>query len=116
MLARLCVLVLAAGSVLLPQPARRTVSLIVTGGTVVTMDGTGRILSPGAIAVDGRDIAAVDTPQAIGAAFTGRESIEAAGQIVMPGLINTHTHAPMVLYRGLADDLALMEWLEQYIF
>ncbi len=39
-----------------------------------------------------------------------------AGQIVLPGLINTHTHAPMVLYRGLADDLALSEWLEKYIF
>ena len=37
-------------------------------------------------------------------------------QVVMPGLINTHTHAPMVLFRGLADDLALMDWLQKYIF
>jgi 5-methylthioadenosine/S-adenosylhomocysteine deaminase len=42
--------------------------------------------------------------------------VDLTGHIVMPGLINTHTHAPMVLYRGLADDLALMDWLEQYIF
>jgi hypothetical protein len=38
------------------------------------------------------------------------------GDIVLPGLVNTHGHAPMVLYRGLADDLALMEWLQKYIF
>jgi 5-methylthioadenosine/S-adenosylhomocysteine deaminase len=48
--------------------------------------------------------------------FRARATIDATGQVVLPGLINTHTHAPMVLYRGLADDLALMEWLQKYIF
>lgn len=91
-------------------------SLIVTNATVVTMDGAARVLAPGAVAVDGRDIVAVDTPPAIAARFTAADTIDGAGQIVMPGLINTHTHAPMVLYRGLADDLALMDWLQQYIF
>ena len=95
---------------------RRTVSLIVSGGTVVTMDPAGRVLSPGALAIDGRDIVGVDTPEAIAARFSARETVDATGQVVLPGLINTHTHAPMVLYRGLADDLALMEWLEKYIF
>src|SRR4051812_16104675 len=117
MLRRLCALLLAAGSVVAAQPpARRTVALIVTGGTVVTMDRAGRVLAPGAVAIDGRDIVAIDTPAAIAAAFIGRESVDAAGQVVMPGLINTHTHAPMVLFRGLADDLALMDWLQKYIF
>jgi 5-methylthioadenosine/S-adenosylhomocysteine deaminase len=98
------------------QNAPREVDLIVTGGTVVTVDAAGRVIENGAVAIDGADIAAVDTAAAIGKQFRGRETINASGQIVMPGLINTHTHAPMVLYRGLADDLPLMEWLNNYIF
>src|SRR5437764_3138779 len=113
---RICALLVAAVAAIAAQPARRSISLIITGGTVVTMDGAGRVLSPGAVAIDGRDIVAVDTAAAVAARFTGQDSIDASAQVVMPGLINTHTHAPMVLYRGLADDLALMDWLQQYIF
>jgi 5-methylthioadenosine/S-adenosylhomocysteine deaminase len=116
MLSRVHVLVVAAAALLLPQPERRAVSLIVTGGTVVTMDTAGRVLSPGAVAIDGRDIVGIDTPDAIAARFSARDMLDAAGQVVLPGLINTHTHAPMVLYRGLSDDLALMDWLQKYIF
>ena len=99
-----------------PPPGRRNVSLIVTGGAVVTMDGSARVLRPGAVAVDGREVVAVDTAEAVAQRFNGAETIDATGHVVMPGLINTHTHAPMVLYRGLADDLALMDWLQKYIF
>jgi len=99
----------AAVAVVAQAPARRTVSLIVTNAIVVTMDGTSRVLPTGAVAVEGRDIVAVDTAEAIARGFEARETIDAGGQVVMPGLINTHTHAPMVLYRGLADDLALMD-------
>jgi 5-methylthioadenosine/S-adenosylhomocysteine deaminase len=95
---------------------QRQVSLLVTNGIVVTMDGGGRVISPGSVAIDGTDIVAVDTADAIRQQFRGRDTIDAAGQVVMPGLVNTHTHAPMVLYRGLADDLALMDWLNNYIF
>ena len=98
------------------QAERRQVSLLVTNATVVTMDAASRVIARGAVAIDGRDIVGVDTMDAIAGRFTGRETIDAAGRIVMPGLINTHTHAPMVLFRGLADDLALMEWLQKYIF
>jgi 5-methylthioadenosine/S-adenosylhomocysteine deaminase len=111
-------LLMLLGSVLVPatpQP-RQNVSLLVTGGVVVTMDGGGRVLTPGAVAIEGRDIVAVDRADAIAQRFAAKETIDATGQVVMPGLINTHTHAPMVLYRGLADDLALMDWLQQYIF
>ena len=103
---------LAASTTTLPQQ----VDLIIRGGTVVTMDTGRRVLSNGAVAIRGNSIVAVGASAEIGAAYTGSDTLEAAGQIVMPGLINTHTHAPMVLYRGLADDLALMEWLQKYIF
>ena len=98
------------------QNAPREVDLVVTGGTVVTVDGAGRVIEQGAVAIEGTDIAAVDTAEAIAKQFRGRDTIDASGQIVLPGLVNTHTHAPMVLYRGLADDLPLMEWLNNYIF
>jgi 5-methylthioadenosine/S-adenosylhomocysteine deaminase len=94
----------------------RQVSIVITNGIVVTVDGSNRVVTPGAVAVDGANIVAVDTADTIRRQFRGRDTIDAGGQVVMPGLINTHTHAPMVLYRGLADDLALEEWLTKYIF
>jgi 5-methylthioadenosine/S-adenosylhomocysteine deaminase len=101
-------------AVLSAQPQQ--VDLIVYNATVVTMDGNGRVLPRGAVAIQGNNIAAVDAADVIAASYSGRETLDANGQILMPGLINTHTHAPMVLYRGLADDLALMDWLQKYIF
>ena len=72
--------------------------------------------TPGAVAIDGTTIVAVGPAADIAARFKAAEQIDAAGSIVIPGLINAHAHAPMVLYRGLADDLRLQEWLEKYIF
>ena len=94
----------------------RTVSLVVANGIVVTVDAGRRVFDRGSVAIDGRDIVAVDSAEAIAAKFRGRDTIDASGSVVIPGLINTHTHAPMVLFRGLADDLALMDWLQKYIF
>jgi 5-methylthioadenosine/S-adenosylhomocysteine deaminase len=117
MLQRVLVLVAAAVAVVGAQgPSPRTVSLVVANGTVVTVDGNRRVIPRGSVAIDGRDIVAVDTADAIRASYRGRDTIDAAGAVIMPGLINTHTHAPMVLFRGLADDLALMDWLQKYIF
>jgi 5-methylthioadenosine/S-adenosylhomocysteine deaminase len=111
------VLSLLAASLAGSRPAqRRTVSLVVRNGIVITVDANRRVIPRGSVAVDGRDIVGVDTADAIAAEFSGRDTIDAAGAVVMPGLINTHTHAPMVLFRGLADDLALMDWLQKYIF
>ncbi len=100
-----------------PEPGRqRRVSLIITGGIVVTVDADRHVFNPGAVAIDNSEIVGVDTPGNIARQFTSDQTMTVPGQIVMPGLINTHTHAPMVMYRGLADDLALMDWLQKYIF
>jgi 5-methylthioadenosine/S-adenosylhomocysteine deaminase len=98
------------------QPARRSISLVVIGATVITENAARAILSPGAVAIDGADIVEVGTPAAIAAKYQAAQTVDARDQVVLPGLINTHTHAPMVMYRGLADDLALMDWLQKYIF
>ena len=97
-------------------PTGRAVSLIVTNATIITMDAQRRILQDGAIAIDGSDIVAVGGAAEIGRQFHATETVDASGQVVLPGLINTHGHVPMVLYRGLADDLPLQEWLQNYIF
>jgi 5-methylthioadenosine/S-adenosylhomocysteine deaminase len=104
---------------LLPQAAaqnRRTVDLLVLGGTIVTMDGTRRVIDDGGIAVAGGRIVAIGPRDEIQRGFTARKKIPAFGKVLTPGLINGHTHVPMVLFRGLADDLDLQEWLTKYIF
>lgn len=116
LLAGVSVLLLAISSLPLTARQPRAVDLVIANAIVVTMDGTRRVLNPGSVAIAGTTIAAVGEPGAIAAGFKGRETIDARGRVVMPGLINTHTHAPMVLYRGLADDLVLMDWLQKYIF
>ena len=110
----LAVTVPLAAQVAAQQP--QTVSLIVANGIVVTVDGTRRILNPGSVAIDGNRIVAVDTPAAIASRYRGTDSIDATNKVVMPGLINTHGHAAMVMFRGLGNDLALMDWLQKYIF
>ena len=116
MLLRIGTCLLIAAAAVAAQSGQRQVSLLLTNATVVTMDGAGRVLNDGAVAIDGRDIVAVGSAAAIGREYRSAQSIDVGGDVVMPGLINTHTHAPMVLYRGLADDLALMDWLQKYIF
>ena len=97
------------------QRAER-VDLLVLGGTVVTMDPERRILHDAGIAIrDGR-IIALDTAVAIRSKYSALQTINADSKLIVPGLINGHTHIPMTLFRGLADDLDLQEWLTKYIF
>jgi 5-methylthioadenosine/S-adenosylhomocysteine deaminase len=96
--------------------AAERVDVIIRGGTVVTMDGSSRVIENGAVAVRRERIVAVGAASEIAAKYAAARTINAEGKVVMPGLINTHTHVPMVLFRGIADDLVLMEWLQKYIF
>src|SRR5262245_34877484 len=98
------------------QDPQRQVAMTVSGGTVVRVDAARHVYNPGAVAIDGNTIVGVGPAADIATRFRGAQQIDANGQVVIPGLINLHTHAPMVLYRGLADDLPLQQWLEKYIF
>jgi 5-methylthioadenosine/S-adenosylhomocysteine deaminase len=92
------------------------IDLIVNGDFVVTMADDGGIVEKGAVAVDEGVILAVGAASDIATRFSSRETLDGENRIVMPGLINGHSHAAMTLLRGVADDLALMDWLQNYIF
>lgn len=99
-----------------PDDDRTAVDLIVGGDYVVTMDGDGTVIPDGAVAVDNGVIVSVGKAGDITAEYTAAESLAGDGRVVLPGLINGHSHAAMTLLRGVADDLALMDWLNNYIF
>ena len=100
----------------LQAQSKQHADLIVTGGTVVTMDAARHIYDPGAVAVRGDEIVAVGPAAEIESHYEAAKTIDATGEIVMPGLVNGHAHAAMSLFRGLADDLTLNDWLQKYIF
>lgn len=89
---------------------------LVSGGLVVTMDEVGTVIPAGAVAVRGARIEAVGSAAELEARFPAARRLDAAGRIVMPGLINAHTHVPMTLLRGVADDLDLEGFLYRRIF
>ena len=91
------------------------VDIILHGGTVLTMNRDFDLIFDGAVAVRGSDIVAVGSTQKILAAYEAAEMVDCAGQYILPGLVNAHTHVPMTLLRGLADDLRLDVWLMGYI-
>jgi 5-methylthioadenosine/S-adenosylhomocysteine deaminase len=95
---------------------KTSVDLIVTGGTVVTMDAGETVIASGGIAVSGGAIMAVGTRRSIESKFRARRSIDARGGLILPGFVNAHTHAPMTLLRGVKDDVDLMKWLTKYMF
>src|SRR6266849_4138108 len=98
------------------QTKKEKSDLIVTGGAVVTMNAERRIIEDGAVAVKGDAIVAVGPRAAVEAKYSGAQTVDAKGKLVLPGLINGHTHVPMTLLRGLKDDVTLEEWLSKFIF
>lgn len=107
----LCLLSLAPSTL-----AQEKVDLLITGGTVITMDAQRRVLDDGAVAVRADSIIAVGPRSELETKYAAAKVINAHGAIVMPGLINGHTHAAMSLFRGIAEDLSLDDWLHAYIF
>ncbi|MBI4457303.1 MAG: amidohydrolase [Acidobacteria bacterium] len=97
------------------QSSVRNVDLLIRDGIVLTMDSDFHEFQPGFVAVDGNRIVALGPMARLGK-YKASQTINASGKIVMPGLVNTHTHAPMTLFRGLGGDSPLMDWLRQYIF
>jgi 5-methylthioadenosine/S-adenosylhomocysteine deaminase len=93
-----------------------TCDLLIVGGTVVTMDKDRRLIEDGAVAIKDGKIAMVGARAAVTKNLTAKRTINAAGKVVIPGLINTHTHVPMTLFRGISDDLDLQDWLTKFIF
>jgi 5-methylthioadenosine/S-adenosylhomocysteine deaminase len=94
------------------------VDLLITGGTVVTMDADRRILENGYVIVKGDAIVAVGEglPRMPNGPIFTKQTIEAKGALILPGFVNGHTHVPMTLLRGLRDDVTLDDWLRKYIF
>ena len=89
--------------------------LLLVNALVLTMDEEMHQYEPGAVAISGDSILAVGTEAEIRKAYTATQIIDCGGKVLMPGLVNAHTHVPMTLLRGLADDLRLDVWLMGYM-
>jgi 5-methylthioadenosine/S-adenosylhomocysteine deaminase len=97
-------------------PAQIPADFLITGGTVVTIDPERRILEDGAVAIRGSVILAVGPREQVEAEHPASRHVDARGRLVLPGFVNAHTHAPMSLLRGLANDVTLEDWLTNHIF
>ena len=89
---------------------------LITNGLIVTMDHEMTTITDGSLAVRGQEIVAVGPASVVVERYAADTVIDAAGQIVMPGLINAHVHTPDSLFRGLVEDLPLERWLEKVFF
>jgi 5-methylthioadenosine/S-adenosylhomocysteine deaminase len=91
------------------------VDLLLTNALVLTMDEELHQYEPGAVAVTGNTIVAVGPESTIRATYSATQVMDCGGKVLMPGMVNAHTHAPMTLLRGLADDMRLDVWLMGYV-
>ena len=102
----------AALAALAAEPA----DWLLSASWVVPMDASRRVIDNGAVAIKGDSVIAVGTRAELAKRFTPKQTLHRPDAILLPGLINTHTHAAMSLFRGIADDLRLQDWLEKFIF
>ena len=91
------------------------VELLILGGTLITLSDRMEVIEDAAVGISGGRIRFA-TRRSDAPATRAAETFDATGCVVMPGLVNTHTHLPMSCFRGLADDLPLMEWLHDHMF
>jgi len=96
------------------QPKK--IDLIICARTILLMDAADNRLEEAAIAVDGSVIVDIAKKDELLSRYTAPKIIDRANMLAMPGLVNTHTHAAMTCFRGIADDMELMDWLNNYIF
>jgi 5-methylthioadenosine/S-adenosylhomocysteine deaminase len=96
--------------------SRAPVDWLISGPTVVTMDAARHVYHDGAVAIRGDRIVAVGPAAEIDAKYHAAHQLKRTDGILLPGLINGHTHAAMTLFRGLGDDENLQDWLQHYIF
>jgi 5-methylthioadenosine/S-adenosylhomocysteine deaminase len=92
------------------------IDLLLLNGYVITMDSERRILANASVAINGPEIIDIDDSNELDGKYTAKEFIDCTGKLIMPGLINLHTHAPMTLFRGYANDMQLEKWLLKYMF
>jgi 5-methylthioadenosine/S-adenosylhomocysteine deaminase len=93
----------------------KSADILVINGTLLTLDANHTEIVDGAVAISQDTITAVGSANGF-SDWSAARVVDAGGGIIMPGLINTHTHAAMTCFRGLADDLQLMNWLNEHIF
>jgi 5-methylthioadenosine/S-adenosylhomocysteine deaminase len=91
------------------------IDLLFTNAIVLTMDQKLTVYEPGALAIKGDSIVETGTSDDLRAKYKPTEIVDCQGKVLMPGLVNAHTHVPMTLLRGLADDLRLDVWLMGYM-
>jgi 5-methylthioadenosine/S-adenosylhomocysteine deaminase len=92
-----------------------SIDLLLTNAILITMDASDALYEDGAVAIQDDHIVAVGPSEPLSKQYTPQETIDCQGKVVMPGLVNAHTHVPMNLLRGLADDLRLDVWLLGYM-
>jgi 5-methylthioadenosine/S-adenosylhomocysteine deaminase len=90
--------------------------LVIHNGTIVTVNDSFEIIPNGLLCIKAGKLKHIETISGHRSLPAADEIIDAGGGLVMPGLVNTHTHLPMTLFRGLADDLPLDVWLNAHIF